>query len=417
VQAELIHVDAGHNERSVDSDLQAWWKILQPGGQLIGDDYYPSGEFWPGVRKAFDRFCAERVVPHQVKEPKIRLIRPIVDAILPQGAANTVARAPLAEAATLPETLEHTGEFGPELVLFLPFVTWLAREGLLRNRRIVTYRGMRCFYDDLDCAELIEKPNARSYVLPQNRPDWLPVKNEHNFDTRLASSRHLCPDLRARFRAMKLSSEIGSEARPLLIIHNKYSNEWGEGPVNHIPIATLDLIFRMLKHEFTIVYIRHGMVPPEGGFVEDHNETLPDFDDRGLLQRHPEVLGFDELFANHRAATGVDDLNRFKAMLLARCHRFISSQGGGAHQIALLSGSLFVVLHRRGSEEQWAYFPGYYSFLAPVPPLLAICRNDDELIRAIPLFIGSFVVNDRCLPAPGAAPILAALSPATISQR
>jgi hypothetical protein len=52
-----------------------------------------------------------------------------------------------------------------------------------------------------------------------------------------------------------------------------------------------------------------------------------------------------------------------------------------------------------------------------VPPLLAVCRNDDELIRAIPLFTGSFMANDRCLPAPGAAPILAALSPATIRTR
>ena len=417
LQADLIHLDAGHDERSVGNDLQAWWEILRPGGQLIGDDYYPTGDLWPGVRKAFDRFCAEHAVPHQVKAPKICLTRPLADAALPPTAGSAVARAASIDVANLPETLEYVGEFGPELVLFLPFMTWLAREGALRNRRIVTYRGMRCFYEDLDCAELIEKPGARSYVPPQQRSDWLPVKNEHDFDTRQASPRHLCPDLRTRFRVMKLSREIGSQARPLLIIHNKYANEWGEGPINHIPIATLDTIFRVLKHEFTIVYIRHGMAPPEGGFVEDHNETLPGFDDRDLLQRHPEVLGFDELFAEHRAATGDDDLNRFKTMLLARCHRFISCQGGGAHQISLLNGSLFIVLHRRGSEEHWAYSTGYYSFLAKVPPMLAVCRNDDELIRAIPLFIGSFMAHDRCLPAPGAAPILAALSPATISQR
>jgi hypothetical protein len=224
--------------------------------------------------------------------------------------------------ANLPETLEYVGEFGAELVLFLPFMTWLAREGLLRNRRIVTYRGMRCFYEDLDCTELIERPDLRGYVPPHQRPDWLPVKNEHDFDTRQPSSRHLCPDLRARFRAMKLNREIGDRTRPLLIIHNKYTNEWDNGPINHIPIATLAVIFRVLKYEFTILYIRHGMNPPEGGFVEDANTMLPGLDDRGLLQRHPEVLGFDELFAEYRASTGGDDMNRFKAMLYASCHRF-----------------------------------------------------------------------------------------------
>jgi hypothetical protein len=331
--------------------------------------------------------------------------------------SSSVPQSVLIDIANLPSTLEFVGEFGSELVLFLPFLTWLSREGLLKKRRIVTYRGMRCFYEDLDCAELVEKRGLRRYVPPQDRPYWLPVKNEHDFDGRQPSPRHLFPDLRARFRAMKLGVEIGSPTRPLLIIHNKHTNEWGEGPINHINIPTLDKIFSVLKHEFTIVYIRHGMAPLDAGFNEDHLETLPGFDDRGLLKRHPDILTFDELFAEHRAVTGDHDLNRFKMMLLARCHRFISCQGGGAHQMALLNGSLFVVLHRRGLEEHWAYFPGYYSFLAPSPPLLSVCRNDDELIGALPLFAGSFIANDRCLPGPGAAPILDSLSPATIRAR
>ena len=330
---------------------------------------------------------------------------------------GSVGRGPQFDLDHLPDTLEYVGEFGSELILFLPFVTWLARAGLLKDRRIVTYGGMRCFYEHLGCAGLIEKPGRRTYVPPHERPDWLPVRNEHDFDTRQASPRHMRPDLRPRFRAMNLHREIGSPARPLLIIHNKHNNEWGKGPVNHIPIDTLETIFRVLKSDFTIVYIRHGMGPAEGGFVEDHLGTVPGFDDHALLRRHPEVLGFDDLFADYRAATGDDDLNRFKAMLLARCHRFISSQGGGAYQMSLFDGALFVVLHREGQEEHWEYFPGHFAFMARVPALLAVCRNDDDLIRAIPLFSGSFMADDRCLPAPGVAPILAALSPATIRQR
>lgn len=317
----------------------------------------------------------------------------------------------------LPETLEYEGEFGAELVLFLPFVTWLSREGLLKNRRIVTYRGMRCFYEDIACAELIEKREDRRYVPPTQRPAWLPVKNEHDFDKGQPSTRHFCPDLRSRFRAMPLSCGLEGESRPLLIIHNKHANEWGKGPVNAIGMATLDAIFCALKHEFIIVYMRHGMAEADSGYVGDHNEVFCDFDDRALLRRHPDVLVFGDLFATHRRATGDADLNRFKMALMARCHRFISSQGGGAHQIALLSGSMFVVLHRWGFEEHWAYDEGYYAFMARVPPLLAVCRNDQDLIRAIQLFPGSVVVGDRCLPGRGAAPILAALAPDSLSRR
>jgi hypothetical protein len=86
--------------------------------------------------------------------------------------------------------------------------------------------------------------------------------------------------------------------------------------------------------------------------------------------------------------------------------------------LILISRLFFGAAHRPEIDARFrgalAIFP---RFLAPVPPLLAVCRNDDELIRAIPLFTGSFMANDRCLPAPGAAPILAALSPATIRTR
>jgi hypothetical protein len=334
-----------------------------------------------------------------------------------QHAAPKTPFAVQVQDASLPETLDYVGEFGLELILFLPFVTWLDRAGLLRGRRIATYRGMRCFYEHIDCADIIEKPGKREYVPPTERPVWLPVRNEHDFDTRQPSPFHLYPDLRARFAAMSLGFDIGSQARPLLIIHNKHNLEWKTGPINCIPLDTLDAMFTMLTPDFTIVYIRHGLAPPEGGFVDDHNDTLPGYDDAALLKRQPQVHGFDTLFAAYRAASGDDDINRFKAILLARCHRFISTQGGGAHQIAMYSGSLLVVLHRRGFEENWAYDPGYYSFLAPVPPLLAVCRTDNDLIRALVIFAGSVVVNGRCLPGPAAAPILEALSPATIAQR
>jgi predicted O-methyltransferase YrrM len=56
IVADVIHIDAGHDYRSVKIDLETWWPMLRPGGLLIGDDYYLGDTPWPGVRQAFDEF-------------------------------------------------------------------------------------------------------------------------------------------------------------------------------------------------------------------------------------------------------------------------------------------------------------------------------------------------------------------------
>jgi hypothetical protein len=71
---------------------------------------------------------------------------------------------------SLPDLLDYTGEFGPELVLFVPFCRWLSNVGLMKKRQIRTYLGMHCFYDDLACLEIIDKNELRRYVPPQRRP-------------------------------------------------------------------------------------------------------------------------------------------------------------------------------------------------------------------------------------------------------
>jgi hypothetical protein len=65
VRPDVLHIDAGHDYLSVMADLNAWWPQLNPGGVLIGDDYFKSflgmGK-WPEVRQAFDEFFA--ATPH-----------------------------------------------------------------------------------------------------------------------------------------------------------------------------------------------------------------------------------------------------------------------------------------------------------------------------------------------------------------
>ncbi|AEG50337.1 hypothetical protein Sphch_2694 [Sphingobium chlorophenolicum L-1] len=77
VQADVIHIDAGHEYRSVISDLHAWWPILKEGGLYIGDDYYDNGIDWPGVQQAHDEFFKElNLLPFEHGSGKCRLRKP-----------------------------------------------------------------------------------------------------------------------------------------------------------------------------------------------------------------------------------------------------------------------------------------------------------------------------------------------------
>ena len=318
----------------------------------------------------------------------------------------------------LPDILDYKGEFGAELVLFLPFVTWLSEAGLLHTRTVGTYRGMRCFYDSLDCRDIVEKDEPRTYVRPRKRLACLPVRNEHTFDGVGRSPRHTFPDLRQRFRAVPIPVEIERRiaARPLLVIHNKHNTEWGRQPVNHIPLNVLDVLLEALEPDFTIVYVRHGMNAAVDGFSQDHNSPRF-FGDRAVVERHRDVVCFDDLYADHIAAGGSPDINAFKNALYSRCHRFISSQGGGAHHIAYFSGSLMIVLHRAGREARLAYGDGYYGFLSTPAPVRAICSAPQDLLAALPLLQHMEIREGRAHIATEDETLLERLSPWTVQRR
>jgi hypothetical protein len=315
----------------------------------------------------------------------------------------------------LPDTLEYTGEFGSELLLFLPFCAWLASVSILRHHAVKTYRGMGCFYQDLDCREIIEKNERRMYVPPHRRGEYLPVRNEHYFDGGEICPLHVYPNLRKQFGVMPMVMEVEKASRPLLIVHNKYNNEWGKGPINYISLEVLDLIFKRYARSFTIVYVRHCDRDVAEGFSVDSLEEA--FDDFAVVRRHPDVLSFRDLYQEHKCRGGVPDINLFKNMLYSRCYRFISAQGGGAHHICLFPGSLLMVLHRAGQEERWAYYHGYYKFASNPAPILIVCRRPEELVSALPLLEDAISFGDRLLLGSRSEELLRQVSTREVAER
>jgi predicted O-methyltransferase YrrM len=73
VCADLIYIDGGHREEEVALDLKDYWRVLRPGGVLIGDDY---SQGWPGVIAAVDKFAALHAVPLRAEDRKWRIDKP-----------------------------------------------------------------------------------------------------------------------------------------------------------------------------------------------------------------------------------------------------------------------------------------------------------------------------------------------------
>ena len=278
----------------------------------------------------------------------------------------------------LPDTLEYSGEFGPELVCFVPFIHWLHLQGHLKHRRVVSYAGMRPFYYFLNEANYAERAEKRKYIPSQDRPRYWPNRGEL-----LAQPSPFAqfPDYR-RIYGGRFGRDFD---KPILVIHNKHCDEWDIGPINFMSIETLDRLFTVLKQKFQIIYFREGFGSIDLGklgYSADHNVPFP-FDDEALLRRHPEVIAFEQLAAAGRSRTSY---NEVKLTIFADCKNFISSQGGGAHMIAMFSDSVLVILHRAGYELRGTYVDGFYRFAANPPPVLLVTRNSQQLEEAAGIF-------------------------------
>lgn len=272
----------------------------------------------------------------------------------------------------LPAELEYTGEFGTEIACFLPTVYWLFRTGGLEGRRVCTYEGMRAFYYFLPDDQYREKTGPRTYVRAGLRPRYLANRSEHSARQH---PREAWPDYRQRYAAT-----APRFSRPLLIVHNKYADEWQLGPINYIPCELLDVIFERFKRHYQIVYLRQGLrAGPVRGFSADQSRPRV-FGDREVLDRHPQVRVFDDLLDQ----AGADkSYNELKLELYAKARFFISSQGGNCALAALFGGSTLLVMHRLGRELRHAYSQGFFRYAAEPRVQLLVARNDEQMRKAV----------------------------------
>jgi hypothetical protein len=298
--------------------------------------------------------------------------------------------------ARLRETgvIEYGGEFGAEITTFIPFVHWLKSRGMLSGRRVLTYAGMRPYYYFLDDAEYAEKPGRRAWV-PVEQRIW-PSNSSY---TATRQEWHRMPDYRARFAGEGMAFE-----RPVLFVQNKFCVEWGEGPINYLPLKALERLFTLAGDRFDVVYSRPRALERRGAYAADDNSDC-DYPDLALARRFPAVLVLED----HVVANGLD-YNLTKLQIAAKAHLFVAVQGGGAHLLACFGDSLLLLLHRVGDEYPHCYAAGPYTYLADPPPLLLVARDTAPLMRGIELVADARLVERRLQLPTHWRPLIAELS-------
>jgi hypothetical protein len=211
----------------------------------------------------------------------------------------------------LPTELTYEGEFGTEIVTFVPFIFNLYLRGILEKRKVSTYSGMSPYYYFLKSRNLIETPKNRSFVPKEQR--WWPNSNEHQ---RIPILGEFYPKF-----------EKSQSKRDVLFIQNKYCVEWDEGPINYLSINTLGKIFEETKGKCRVIYTRQGIFSRDTklGISIDHNTELS-FEDLALCDKYKHVKVLEKRsFENFRS------YNAGKFHWISKAFLLLGIQGGSSY--------------------------------------------------------------------------------------
>lgn len=73
IQADMIYVDASHEEGDVRRDLEAYWPLLKKGGVLLADDV---NNIFPGVLKDVTEFMKDHdLKPNSIEGEKVLIVK------------------------------------------------------------------------------------------------------------------------------------------------------------------------------------------------------------------------------------------------------------------------------------------------------------------------------------------------------
>ena len=262
----------------------------------------------------------------------------------------------------LPKIIKYEGEFGPEIVSFLPFVYNLYLRGLIGDHKVSTYSGMKPYYYFLDRKNFIESNDRRYWLPPEER--WWPGSNEHN---RISILGEKYPKI------VKLQKD-----EKVLFIQNKYCLEWEGGPINYLSLDVLSEIFEKTKNKCKVLYSRQGIFSTDAnlGISIDHNTEL-EFQDLALCKSFSHVKIIEE-----RGLINFRSYNSKKLHWISKASFLAGVQGGSNYPWVYFNKDA-LILHKRGRESEFSYVRGFYSYLSSPPLQLRVVDNDETFLAEL----------------------------------
>ena len=170
-------------------------------------------------------------------------------------------------------SLDTKCEFGYELQLLIPYAYYLHKNNLLEKTTSCKFTN-ELYYFSKNHEQL---HNLRISVMEiKNIPNPCPHVEELNYD------KYIPPPYKLIYK-----NDFFVYDKPLLIIHNKFNDEWGMGPINFIDVDTLAKIFNLLNNKYTIIYIR-----PKSNYICEDRSSIKDLNESHLFQLYNIIDGF-----------------------------------------------------------------------------------------------------------------------------
>lgn len=264
------------------------------------------------------------------------------------------------------KVINYSGEFGPELKFIIPFAYWHHLNGTLKAT-VSTKHTAELFYFSTNHTEL---DTSRKYYIDKS----IPNSEDHNFSYNLKKWKQV--PFKDQYRG-QLTLKL---KKPLLIISNKFSDEWGEGPINFLDLETIASIIKTSSNSHQIIYNR-----TEPHLITNDHQKIHSFEEKSFLKKNfKDVIIAEELFQTHSAC--FKNYNHFQLALYANCNKFISVQGGNSVLCSYFGGTNIVMV-KRGHELEFQEYQNFYPKLSDARVIL--CENKESILSQVELNYGS----------------------------
>ncbi|MBC3538799.1 hypothetical protein H7U12_03845 [Rufibacter sp. H-1] len=283
------------------------------------------------------------------------------------------------------KVVSFNGEFGAELQFVIPFAYWHYRNGTLKKSISSQFTKELYFFSQNHEEKFIERvnrgdPNEGNYNFEMPR-----ILHSHNYDM----NKWLAVPFKETYQ-----NNVFVFEKPILIVANRYSMEWGGPPVSFFDKPILSFIFHKLAQEYTIIYNR----PLTQHITKDHNEVVELNERRWIQEEHPEVILLEDLYEEKKSYA--NNFNHLQLLVYANADHFISIHGGTS-VLASYFGGTNLILSKSGAEHYFGCFQTLYPKLSGATILHA--KSEEEVRHYVEEY---FVKNPSEKPVIGNQPHL-----------